>query len=134
MSLFFIMQIQYNVKLRVNSFREITLTNCDCAAGAGVNAMCKHCAASLYQLVNIKSSGQLGEVNEACTDVLQSFHKPSKTYDGKPSWTSCECIYTTTFFHSKFLITQRGLVSLLVNHMGYLVPTEQYFKFVPLTI
>ena len=59
------------------------LTTCDCPAGAGSSATCKHIAATLLTLMTISKTGSLGEVNYGCTDRLQSFHKPTKAYDGK---------------------------------------------------
>ena len=42
---FFVIKIQYDVKLRMNSLREITLTNCDYLAVAGVEVIkCKYAA------------------------------------------------------------------------------------------
>jgi hypothetical protein len=71
------------VKLKFDKYSEIAISSCDCPAGAGSSAVCKHVAAALFTLGKIRTNRELGHVNKGCTDRLQSFHKPSKGYEGK---------------------------------------------------
>lgn len=71
------------MKLKFDRHSEIVISSCDCPAGAGSAAVCKHVAAALFTLVKIRTTGELGEVNTGCTDKLQSFHRPTKGYQGR---------------------------------------------------
>jgi len=77
------LQTSYCIRINYNKHDEVELTTCDCPAGAGSAATCKHIAATLLTLMAIRNTGDLGEVNHGCTDKLQSFYRPSKAYEGR---------------------------------------------------
>lgn len=58
---------------------------CDCGAGQGPDAHCKHVQALLLGLSKITSSGEIA-TEETCTQRLQTFHK-AKKMTGSPSKT-----------------------------------------------
>jgi hypothetical protein len=53
---------------------------CECTAGTGPSAHCKHVALVLFALTRV-SEGIL--TKETCTQTLQSFHQ-AKSYGGSP--------------------------------------------------
>jgi len=70
---------QCNISFDCNSVLEC---ECECGAGMGPGAHCKHICALLYGLVQY---GEKKEVNvqQTCTEKLQSFHK-TKKFKGSP--------------------------------------------------
>ncbi len=68
----------YSIRFRLDANGEVQFSTCECAAGAGSNATCKHIVAALLVLIQFKKEGIL-EVEQSSTDVLQSFKKPKRT-------------------------------------------------------
>ena len=66
----------YNLQMSIdqNSF-DITSASCDCPAGKGPSASCKHVGALCYALVEFCASGKVPEFL-TCTDRLQQWNKP----------------------------------------------------------
>lgn len=62
---------------------EVKNSNCECAAGKGDSATCKHIVGVLLMLARFVATGSLN-VQLTCTETLQSFKKPSKVHGGPP--------------------------------------------------
>jgi hypothetical protein len=78
------LQVTYNFKLKIESSSgEPINSDCECPAGKGPNATCKHIASILLMLVHFKETG-LVQISKSCTENLQMFHKPKSTYKGIP--------------------------------------------------
>ena len=58
-------------------------SHCECPAGSGHTATCKHIVGVLLMLAQFVSSGTLA-VQLTCTEKIQSFKKPSKVHGGSP--------------------------------------------------
>ncbi|CAC5390636.1 unnamed protein product [Mytilus coruscus] len=65
-----------------NLYKEKFLNQCECAAGMGPNAHCKHVCYVLIALYYFSSNGEI-VTEETCTQRLQTFHK-SKRFKGSP--------------------------------------------------
>jgi hypothetical protein len=77
-------KVSYNFKIQLNLYTGMPdQTWCECPAGSGSNATCKHIAAVMLVLSNF-SQGQELHVANVCTDKLQSFNKPAKVYNDTP--------------------------------------------------
>jgi uncharacterized Zn finger protein len=66
---------------RTLTFLEYLFQNahCECPAGRGPTATCKHVVGMLNTLEHFKRTGEL-RVQESCTEKLQSFKKPSQVH------------------------------------------------------
>lgn len=62
---------------------EVLETECECAAGMGPNAHCKHIQAVLLAIIDFTGCKQ-PKLELSCTDVLQSFHRPRRPHTGSP--------------------------------------------------
>ena len=71
-------KVSYSVKFAVGEKGDISTSECDCPAGKGPTATCKHVVAGLLTVIDLKEKGELA-VTLACTETLQSFHRPSRT-------------------------------------------------------
>ncbi|XP_069678760.1 uncharacterized protein [Periplaneta americana] len=67
---------KYEVKLVLNKSSIISGADCECVAGAGPKASCKHIAALCYALEHFSKSGEI-KCSQTCTQVLQTFHRPA---------------------------------------------------------
>ena len=56
-------------------------SHCECPAGKGPHATCKHIAAVLLMVIHFISTGDV-QIEKCCTDNLQTFHKPKAYYNG----------------------------------------------------
>lgn len=66
--------VLYTVDIKIDKEDgEILQAQCECGAGMGPGAHCKHVTATLYGLSQFQSSGKLN-VPESSTSKLQSFH------------------------------------------------------------
>ena len=74
--------VTYNIEIRVDQGGNIREAECECAAGMGPNAHCKHIVSVIYCMVKFFMSGNLN-TEQTCTEKLQSFHK-AKKYNGSP--------------------------------------------------
>ena len=57
------------------------MATCECPAGAGPVATCKHIAALLIVLKEFNDTGVL-HIGTSCTQELQQFSKPRKVHTG----------------------------------------------------
>jgi len=81
-------KVVYNVVLKISPDGLINGTHCECAAGEGGTAHCKHvvvCLLGVEDMVRTKSI----VLRQVCTQELQSFHKPKKSYQGTPLKAQC---------------------------------------------
>ncbi|XP_046328487.2 uncharacterized protein LOC124112432 [Haliotis rufescens] len=76
-------KVTYNYKLKVEKTGEPVNSHCECPAGKGPHSTCKHIAAVLLMLEHFISTGSV-QVGKSCTENLQLFHKPKKSYKGSP--------------------------------------------------
>ena len=76
-----LLQVTYTVRVKLHQRGEVINTDCECPAGKGPHGTCKHVAALLVMMSNFLQTGEL-TMKKGCTDVLQTFHKPQKTYQG----------------------------------------------------
>lgn len=60
---------------------EVQNSECECPAGKGPNATCKHIGAVLLMLQKFVDTGRL-LIDKSCTEGLQTFHKPRKPHTG----------------------------------------------------
>ena len=76
--------VAYITRIRVHAASGNVLNSeCDCPAGEGPTATCKHIVAVLLLLINFISTGTLA-VTGSCTDQLQTFKRPQKPHKGGP--------------------------------------------------
>lgn len=69
--------VAYEVDVKLDAHGVITECQCECAAGMGPEAHCKHVATVLLCLASFIKTGSL-QVEESCTSKLQTFHKAKK--------------------------------------------------------
>ena len=74
--------VSYNVDILADLCGNIRQAQCECAAGLGPSAHCKHILCVLFCLVQFFTSGILN-TEQTCTQKLQTFHK-AKRYCGSP--------------------------------------------------
>jgi len=74
--------VSYNVDILTHTDANIIECQCECAAGMGPKANCKHVRAVLCGLCDFSSSKTL-KTESTCTQKLQTFHK-AKPYFGSP--------------------------------------------------
>ena len=60
--------VSYRVDIFINQYIAITEAQCECGAGQGPTAHCKHIAAVLYSLTSIRLSRKI-YFEETCTQV-----------------------------------------------------------------
>jgi hypothetical protein len=70
----------YNVDICLDLLGVVQEAQCECSAGTGPQAHCKHVAVTLFALIHTKD-GIL--TKDTCTQELQTFHQ-SKSYGGSP--------------------------------------------------
>lgn len=73
----------YMTYVNISDDAIIESSHCECAAGNGAKAHCKHIILVLNALVHFTAQGCC-ITRSACTDVLQTFHQPNKSYYGTP--------------------------------------------------
>ena len=66
--------ISYWIDISIDAEVAIIEGQCDCAAGMGPKANCKHICVVLYALYDLTCRGQL-QLQTTCTQELQTFHK-----------------------------------------------------------
>ena len=73
-------KVVYKVDVRIDHLGVVDQCQCECAAGMGPDAHCKHVGLVLHALTKV----QEGIITaETCTQVLQTFHQ-AKKYSGSP--------------------------------------------------
>ena len=76
--------VTYNMKLVIDGdCGEVLQAHCEGPAGMGPTSSCKHIVAVLLVLVKFVQEGSL-QVQQSCTDQLQTFKKPKRSHDGSP--------------------------------------------------
>ena len=73
----------YSMKLVIDGMGEPLQSHCECPAGKGPTATCKHIVAILLVLVKFAEEGTL-QVQLSCTETLQTFKRPAKSHQGSP--------------------------------------------------
>ncbi|XP_041968197.1 uncharacterized protein LOC121725370 [Aricia agestis] len=76
-------RIMYEANVKLSIKGEILECNCECVAGSGVCAHCKHVAVVVCGLENFINDKILLKT-EAPTEKLQTFHMPKKIFTGSP--------------------------------------------------
>ncbi|XP_014675869.1 PREDICTED: uncharacterized protein LOC106815860 [Priapulus caudatus] len=74
----------YNTHIKIDTNGEVMETECECPAGMGPNAHCKHVQAVLLAVIDY-TGGEQPNLELSCTEVLQSFHKPRRLHNGSPA-------------------------------------------------
>lgn len=74
--------VSYIVDISLTQGGHVKEAQCECAAGMGPNAHCKHVCALLYACYVFNCNGDIC-VEKTCTEKLQSFHRVKK-YTGSP--------------------------------------------------
>lgn len=79
---FILLQVTYNykIKLEKNTGTPVN-SDCECPAGKGPSATCKHIAAVLLMLQHFHETSEL-MIEKSCTEGLQTFHQPRAAYNG----------------------------------------------------
>ncbi|XP_069683907.1 uncharacterized protein [Periplaneta americana] len=83
--------IVYNVDVKV---KDSSIDECECAAGMGPSAHCKHVCTVLCALMDFTKTKTM-KTQETCTSKLQAFHKVKKL-KGSPMKASCLNISKTS--------------------------------------
>jgi len=78
--------LTYTVDLSLDGHGIVCEAQCECTAGQGPSAHCKHVVTVLYGLHRLHTDGQI-VTEQTCTQVLQTFHH-AKPYTGNPLSTS----------------------------------------------
>jgi len=76
-----LVQVLYNYKLRLDSDGNMLNSDCECPAGKGPHASCKHIASVALMLAHFVDNKML-LIGRSCTEELQAFHKPKRHHDG----------------------------------------------------
>lgn len=76
-------KVAYVVDIKLTQDGFIEECHCDCAAGSGTQACCKHVSVLLcgiYEMVHKKSI----KLHQSCTQKLMTFNRPSKVFYNSP--------------------------------------------------
>ena len=84
--------VVYNIDIALDEHGVISECQCDCGAGMGPDAHCKHICATFYAAIEFTNTGIL-RVHETCTSKLMTFHQTKKV-KGSP-----QSHYLTTKIH-----------------------------------
>ncbi|KAL0884189.1 hypothetical protein ABMA27_016194 [Loxostege sticticalis] len=76
-------RIQYEINIKIHQNGTVEESNCECTAGSGIHAQCKHVATVLYGMVDMLHH-KTALLEEVSTQKLQSFHHPKKKYYSTP--------------------------------------------------
>ena len=75
---------RYRVKVVITPTGVVVNSHCECTAGAGDKAKCKHVAVVLFGLEGLARTGRL-TMQKSCTDLPQQWHQPAKVHTGSPA-------------------------------------------------
>ena len=75
--------VAYCVDIGLDQDGFIAEAQCECAAGVGPNAHCKHVVTVICALLDNSKTGNMKR-EAACTDWLQTFKKPKLVHTGSP--------------------------------------------------
>lgn len=70
--------VQYKVDIYVEENGVISEAQCECGAGQGPSAHCKHVGAVLYAVHKFATDGSYLFNEVTCTQRLQTFHQPKR--------------------------------------------------------
>lgn len=73
--------VRYEVDIR--STDDINECQCECPVGSWPSAHCKHVMVVLLALQDFSRKKEI-KIQKTCTDVLQKFHRPTKTFKRSP--------------------------------------------------
>lgn len=76
-------KLQYDVNLKLLNNGTIEECSCECAVGSGKEAHCKHVAVVMFAVEQMVSEKSV-ILNIVCTQTLQTFHQPKKTFTASP--------------------------------------------------
>lgn len=74
---------QYEINVKLDLMGSIERSHCECPAGGGPLAHCKHVIAMLWGVEQLVREGKI-ILASTCTQKLQTFHQPTKQYHGTP--------------------------------------------------
>ena len=75
--------ITYDIDISLDEHGNIQETQCECAAGMGPHAHCKHIRAAFLPLISF-TEGKCMKLELTCTETTQSFHRPRRLHNGSP--------------------------------------------------
>lgn len=75
--------MQYEVNLKINNNGSPVEAHCECPAGSGTNATCKHVGVLLFA-VDHMANDKIMLLQEVCTQRLQRFHVLKTRHTGSP--------------------------------------------------
>lgn len=75
--------VTYLVNIQLDTIGAVLAAECECAAGMGPDAHCKHVLAVLYGLSVYRKEGAL-KTERTCTQKLQQFHATKRLHGGSP--------------------------------------------------
>ncbi len=75
--------LRYSIKLKVSADGQLINSECECPAGKGPTATCKHIACIALLLVEFRIDGTV-PAQKTCTEILQTFHQPKQINRGPP--------------------------------------------------
>ena len=73
----------YEIDLKLDKHGNTIQAQCECAAGASPHAHCKHIKTLLLALTDHTNFGTM-KLELACTEQVQSFHRPKRLHKGSP--------------------------------------------------
>lgn len=80
-------RLQYEVNVKLHASGQIEETSCECVAGSGITAHCKHVAMVLYAVDHMVREKIIIKY-QVPTEKLQKFHVPRKVFSSTPLKTS----------------------------------------------
>lgn len=76
--------LAYNIKFIIDARTgQVKNSECECPAGKGPTATCKHVVSALLLLVEFTDGGEL-RIRKSCTETLQTFKKPKHAHKASP--------------------------------------------------
>ncbi|CAH2087127.1 unnamed protein product [Euphydryas editha] len=76
-------RLQYEVNIKIHARGSIEESACECVAGSGTNAHCKHVATVLYAIEHMVREKIIIK-HQVPTEKLQKFHEPQKVFTASP--------------------------------------------------
>lgn len=75
--------LQYEVDICMSNEGEMMGSSCECPVGFSEEAHCKHVIVLLLAIIDMYNKKEM-IIEETCTQILQTFHRPSKKFNGSP--------------------------------------------------
>lgn len=76
-------KVAYFVDLKITSEGNVEESHCDCTAGSGVHATCKHVYVLLCGVHEITEKKTI-KLHQSCTQKIMDFHRPKKIFYNSP--------------------------------------------------